>query len=460
MKNVTCAVAAFAATVAFAADGWRPLFAPDYSDGVHDPDVWHVDADGNLTAEKDVAYWTKDEYSRFELECEYNLDPAGNSGVVIYCSDTENWIPNSVEIQLIDNGAPKWKGLNPRQANLAFFGHQAPSSNPARPAGEWNSFRLKADGPRLEVSLNGVLVNVCDLSQWTDAKRLPDGSEIPPWLSRPWSELATTGRIGFQGRHAGARVRFRNIRIRPLPATRRIRRLMSFNIRMGCGHDDPFRLPKGSLGYLPQCARVIGRCLPDYCGLQEVDRFSDRAGGMDQTAELAKLCGMEGSWVEKIPQYGISALYRERPFRVSKVLMKGRQHTRALMISEFPDCVIANTHYPLSEETCNAAAETTLAAVGDFAKDRPVFLMGDFNSLPDSEAVRILRREFVPISDPTVFTFPAKGPDRTIDYVFIDRAHAGAFKVLSRKVLAAPEATDHAALLVELEPLASSLPKP
>ena len=50
-----------AARTAFAADGWRPLFAPDYSDGDHDPDVWHVDADGNLTAEKDVAYWTKDE---------------------------------------------------------------------------------------------------------------------------------------------------------------------------------------------------------------------------------------------------------------------------------------------------------------------------------------------------------------------------------------------------------------
>jgi len=197
---------------------WRPLFDPGLSNAVFDPSVWRRDADGCLTAEKDVAIWTRDEYARFELSCEYCLEPAANSGILLYCSDTENWVPNAIEIQLIDNDAPKWKGLDPRQANLSFFGHQAPKSNPAKPAGEWNSIVVRADGQRLSVSLNGEVVNECDLSAWTDAAKLPDGSAIPPWLSRPWAELATKGKIGLQGRHAGAGVRFRNIRIRSLSA--------------------------------------------------------------------------------------------------------------------------------------------------------------------------------------------------------------------------------------------------
>ena len=200
-------------------NGWRSLFDDRLSNAVFDPSVWSKDADGCLTVEKDIAIWTRNDYSRFELSCEYNLEPAGNSGILIYCSDTEKWIPNAVEIQLIDNDAPKWKNLDPKQANLAFFGHQAPTSNPAKPAGEWNSITVRADGPRLSVTLNGVLVNECDLSVWTDAKKLPNGEAIPPWLSRPWAELETAGKIGLQGRHAGAGVRFRNVRIRPLPGS-------------------------------------------------------------------------------------------------------------------------------------------------------------------------------------------------------------------------------------------------
>ena len=33
--------------------------------------------------------------------------------------------------------------------------------------------------------------------------------------------------------------------------------MMSFNVRMGCGLNDPFKLSEGSLGHLPQCAEVI-----------------------------------------------------------------------------------------------------------------------------------------------------------------------------------------------------------
>jgi endonuclease/exonuclease/phosphatase family metal-dependent hydrolase len=317
-----------------------------------------------------------------------------------------------------------------------------------------------ADGPKLKLSLNGIVVNECDLSLWTDAKKLPDGTAIPPWLSRPWAELDTAGKIGFQGRHGGAGVKFRNIRIRPLPAKRPLRRLMSFNIRMGCGHDGPFKLAKGSLGFLPQCAEVIGSFKPDVCCLQEVDRKSVRAGGVDQTAALAKLAGMEGSWVEKIPGYGISALYRERPFRVSKVLFKGQIHTRALMISEYSDCVVANTHFPLTKPTRLAAARTVCEALKGYAVRKPVFLTGDLNALPDSETMALLKRDFTVLSDPSAFTFPAKKPDRTIDYVMVDNAHAKDFSKAKARTFAAPGATDHVALVLDLKPADEASSRP
>ena len=453
-RNLLMFAAALTALSALSGtEPWRDVFAADLSNADYDPAIWHRDAEGCLTAEKDVAIWTKADYGRFELVCEYNLEPAANSGVLLYCSNTKSWIPNAVEIQLLDDAAPKWKGLNPRQANLSFFGHQAPTSNPAKPAGEWNQLTVVADGPKIAVSLNGVQVNACDLSVWTDAKKLPDGSPIPPWLSRPWSDLAHIGKIGFQGRHAGAGVRFRNVKIRPLPAAkpRTALTLMSYNIRIGCGHDDPFKLPKGSLGHLPQCAAVINAVDADFIGLQEVDRCSARVGGMDQTAELARLCGRQGVWVEKIPNYGVSLLARDMPFCVEKVLMKGSLHTRVLLVAEFPDCFVANTHFPLADWACTAAAAAVRQALAPKAAKKPVFLMGDFNSTPTSAAIKALKEDFAVLSDETKFTWNAKAPDRTIDYIFVDKAHAEDYRAVSRKVEAHPEATDHCALSVSLE---------
>lgn len=63
------------------------------------------------------------------------------------------------------------------------------------------------------VLLNGQQVNQIDLTKFTDASTNPDGSKAPSWLLKAPSTLPTIGRIGFQGKHAGAPVYFRNIRI-------------------------------------------------------------------------------------------------------------------------------------------------------------------------------------------------------------------------------------------------------
>ncbi len=226
--------------------------------------------------------------------------------------------------------------------------------------------------------------------------------------------------------------------------------IVSFNIRIGCGHDESFEVEKGTLGHLPQCAAVVKSFAPDFVGLQEVDSRSARVDGVDQTAVMARACGLEGSWVEKIPQYGISLLSRKVPLKVEKVLMPGSAHTRALQVAEFADCFVANTHFPLTAEKRTNAAEIVCQILSSKALQKPVFLMGDFNAVPDSATIRKLKEDFVVLSDESKFTWPAKAPDRTIDYIFVDKAHADRFKIIERKVEPHPEATDHCVLMVRL----------
>ncbi len=180
--------------------------------------AWSHVGDGVMRANMDSTMLTTKEYEKFVLEFEYKLDPAANSGVIIYCSNLSNWIPNSVEIQLLDDNANKWKRDPAHYKNGSLYGHLAPSipGGNAKPAGEWNSMKVFGNGKNVQVVINGKKVIDADLSKWTDAKVNPDGTKIPSWLSRPWAELPTKGYIGFQGKHADASVYIRNARIREI----------------------------------------------------------------------------------------------------------------------------------------------------------------------------------------------------------------------------------------------------
>lgn len=194
---------------------WADLFAADLSNAEFPAGVWTV-SDGVLTASEDQAIWTRESHENFVLDLEFMTAPGTNSGVIVYCSDIADWIPNSVEVQIADDFAEEWAKAPATWHCGAIFGHLAPAKSVVKPAGEWNHYTITCAGKRITVELNGETVTAMDMSLWTSAKTNPDGSEIPAWLSRPKAELATTGRIGFQGKHAGAPIYFRNIRIREL----------------------------------------------------------------------------------------------------------------------------------------------------------------------------------------------------------------------------------------------------
>jgi hypothetical protein len=195
---------------------WRPLFNLGLDNAVFTAGVWFVNDRGDLTASKDEAIWTDRDYENFVLDLEYRCDPAANSGVLIYGSDLVNWIPNTVEIQILDDNNPHWAKEAPSAKNGGLYGHLAPQVNNGKPAGEWNRMTVVASGKRIKVVVNGEVTVNTDLSRWTSATKNPDGSDIPSWLSRPWADLPTKGRIGLQGKHGNAAIYFRNVRIKEL----------------------------------------------------------------------------------------------------------------------------------------------------------------------------------------------------------------------------------------------------
>ena len=194
---------------------WPALFKADLSDAEFPAGIWTV-ADGIITASEDQALWTKKDYENFILDLEFKTASGTNSGVIAYCSNIEDWIPNSVEIQIADDYAEQWAKAPASWHCGAIFGHLAPSKSAVRKPGEWNRYTITCVGKKIYVLLNGVQVTAMDMSLWTSAKTNPDGSEIPSWLSRPKAEIPTRGRIGFQGKHAGAPIWFRTIRIKEL----------------------------------------------------------------------------------------------------------------------------------------------------------------------------------------------------------------------------------------------------
>ncbi len=195
--------------------GWVTMFNSELSNAVYPAGIWS-DSAGIITATKDEAIWSKDEYDNFVLDLDFMNADGTNSGVMVHATDMKNWIPHSVEIQIADDYSNEWGKAPATWQCAAIFGHQAPHNKTLYRPGEWNHYTITCIGRKIWVVLNGTLVNTCDMRQFTSAKTNPDGSEIPSWLSNPMATLPLHGHIGFQGKHAGAPIWFKNIKVKRL----------------------------------------------------------------------------------------------------------------------------------------------------------------------------------------------------------------------------------------------------
>ena len=195
---------------------WQSLFTSNLSNAYFPKGIWSINPKGELTATDDQCIFTQKTYQNFVLDLEFKTADGTNSGVIVHCSDTENWIPNSVEIQIADDYATEWSKADPTWQCGAIFGHLAAEKRMVKKPGEWNHYTITCVDRQIWVVLNGELVNHMDMNRWLSGSKNPDGSAIPPWLSKPFATLPLEGHIGLQGKHAGAPIWFRNIRIREL----------------------------------------------------------------------------------------------------------------------------------------------------------------------------------------------------------------------------------------------------
>jgi hypothetical protein len=194
---------------------WQDLFTDDLSNAMFPEGIWTFE-EGILTASKDEAIWTEFDYDNFILDLEFKTDTGTNSGVILYCSDIKNWIPNSIEIQIADDYAERWANSPPSWQCGAVFGHLPATRSMVEHPGEWNRFTITCVDHLVYVMLNGEQIIKMDMKLWDDPEVNPDGSEIPLWLHKPVADLPTHGHIGFQGKYAGAPIYFRNIKIKDL----------------------------------------------------------------------------------------------------------------------------------------------------------------------------------------------------------------------------------------------------
>ena len=123
---------------------------------------WEVNDQGELYSLKsDCAIWTKEKYGSFVCSFEFQTSKGSNSGFLIHSHDRENWIPNSMEIQLADDAG----GNTSYNSTAAFYGYQAATKNMTKPAGQWNKMIVTCLGTKVTVELNGEKIDVVEYSK-------------------------------------------------------------------------------------------------------------------------------------------------------------------------------------------------------------------------------------------------------------------------------------------------------
>ncbi len=150
--------------------------------------------------------YTVDEYGDFIFRFEFKLTPGANNGLAIRAPLSGDAAYSGMELQILDNTAPKYKELKPYQFHGSIYGVVPAKRGYLKPIGEWNSEKVIAKGRRIKVILNGTTIVDADIDEASTPKTM-DGRDHPG-LKRD------KGHIGFCGH--GDYLEFRNLRIKSL----------------------------------------------------------------------------------------------------------------------------------------------------------------------------------------------------------------------------------------------------
>lgn len=210
-------------TAAEKADGWQLLFDGSTFSGWHNfkSDAirpgWKI-VDGALVCADphnagDIV--SPGQYDWFELELDYNISEGGNSGIMYHVTDAGGAVwATGPEFQLEDNQ----KAADPVRCGWLYALYQPPIDpatgkilDATKPVGQWNHVRILITPKKCEHDINGVKYFEYVLGS-DDFKARVAASKFG---SMPHFAKADKGYVSLQGDHG--QVRFRNIKIHPLP---------------------------------------------------------------------------------------------------------------------------------------------------------------------------------------------------------------------------------------------------
>ncbi|MDB4912812.1 MAG: hypothetical protein JWM95_456 [Gemmatimonadetes bacterium] len=204
-------------TLAEQAAGWRLLFDGTTLKGWRGykqatvPDGWKV-VSGTLTKDKPVSdIVSSEEFGDFELQIEWRIGEAGNSGIFYRgTEDFEHIYWSAPEYQLLDDIKAADNKTRLTCAGAAYGLYPAPEGH-LKPVGEWNVTRIVARGAHVEHWLNGF--KMVEYELWSpDWEAKVKASKFGEW---PGYGRSKRGHIAMQGDHTGS-LAFRGIKIRPL----------------------------------------------------------------------------------------------------------------------------------------------------------------------------------------------------------------------------------------------------
>ncbi len=204
------AAIALTATAALAADdGFVSVFnGKDFTGWAGPVDNYEV-KDGSIVckAGKGGTIYTNEEYTDFVVRLEIRIPAGSNNGLAIrYPGTGDTAYVGMCELQVLDDTAPKYAKLDPRQYHGSAYGMVAAERGHQKPVGEWNTEEITVKGSKIKVVLNGAVILDCDISKVDMATVM--ANKAHPGATR------TSGHFGFAGHNDP--VEFRNISIKKL----------------------------------------------------------------------------------------------------------------------------------------------------------------------------------------------------------------------------------------------------
>lgn len=236
-------------------------------------------------------------------------------------------------------------------------------------------------------------------------------------------------------------------------------RVATYNVR-GCVGMDRRRSET-------RIAEVIASLSADVVALQELDLGRARSAGVDQAQLIAEQLGWLRLFAPAMrngdEHYG-NAIISRYPLTLVRALElpgEGSWYCREKRIAlwaaaetEIGRVQIINTHFGLGRAERFLQAKVLTESLGALPDGEPLVLLGDFNSLPGSRSIRIIRdhllsaRALLPSAGPCR-TFPTRFPTVAVDHIFMNES-------LDLTSLSVPRpagagvASDHYPLLAEV----------